>query len=88
MIRIGNILINPDEVSSIHLDLTSSSVHRDRGSQIIQVIYKNGVVKNFLDREIGLSYDEFIKLFLENQEKEESDRIFRAMAALKSLNNG
>lgn len=88
MIRIGSILINPDEVSSIHLDLTSSSVHRDRGAQIIQVIYKNGVVKNFLDREIGLSYDEFIKLFLENQEKEESDRIFRVMAALKSLNNG
>jgi hypothetical protein len=88
MIRIGSILINPDEVSSIHLDLTSSSVHRDRGAQIIQVIYKNGVVKNFLDREIGLSYDEFIKLFLENQEKAESDRIFRAIATLKSLNNG
>ena len=87
MIKIGNILINPNDVSSIHLDLTSSSIHRDRGSEIIQIIYKNGVVKNILDREIGMSYDDFIKTLLDKQDKEETDRIFRMMAALKSVQN-
>lgn len=88
MIKVGNILIDPDEISSIHLDLTSSSVHRDRGAEIIQIIYKNGVVKNLLDREIGMSYDDFIKTILDKQDEEETDRIFRMVAAIKSTQNG
>lgn len=57
MIKVGNILIDPNDISSIHLDKTSSCTHKDRGNQII---YKNGVVKNFIDKELGMSYDEFI----------------------------
>jgi hypothetical protein len=76
-----------ENLTNVHLDLTSSSVHRDRGAEIIQIIYKNGVVKNLLDREIGMSYDDFIKTLLDKQDKEETDRIFRMMAALKSVQN-
>jgi hypothetical protein len=87
MIKVGNILIDPNDISSIHLDKTPSCTHRDRGNQIIQIIYKNGVVKNFIDKELGMSYDEFIQTLVTNQDKEETDRIFRLMAAIKSMNN-
>lgn len=89
MIKVGNILIEPNDVSSIHLDMqkTPPSNPRERGFHIIQVIYKNGVVKNFTSAEIGMYYESFIDTFLKNQEKEETDRIFRFMAALKSINN-
>jgi hypothetical protein len=55
--------------------------------QVIQIIYKNGVVKNFTSAEIGMSYEDFITTLLSNQDKEETDRIFRMMAALKSVQN-
>lgn len=90
MIKVGNILINPDDISSIHKDLKTLDPcnNKTRGSDIIQVIYKNGVVKNFTSDEIGMSYNDFIDSFIKIKEKEESDRIFRIMAALKSMNNG
>ena len=87
MIKVGNILIDPNDISSIHLDKTSACTHRDGGNQIIQIIYKNGVVKNFIDKELGMSYDEFIQTLVDNQDKEETNRIFRLMAAIKSMNN-
>lgn len=89
MIRIGNILINPDDVSSIHLDMQSPipTTNKERGFHKIQIIYKNGVVKNFTSAEIGMSYEDFIQTFSELMDKKETDRIFRLMAALKTINN-
>ena len=87
MIKIGNILINPSDISSVHRDLKAPISDRDRGFDVIQIVYKNGVVKNFTSAEIGMSYIDFIKEFLKNQEKEESDKIFRIIAAIKSMSN-
>lgn len=88
MIKVGNILIDPSDISSIHRDLKASIPDRDRGIDVIQIIYKNGVVKNFTSSEIGMSYEDFIRTLLSNQDIEETDRIFRMMAALKSMQNG
>lgn len=85
MIKIGNILIDPNDISSIHEEM--KSVH-PVSNQPIQIIYKNGVVKNFTSAEIGMPYSNFIDSFLKIKEKEETDRIFRIMAAIKSANNG
>ena len=89
MIKVGNILIDPNDISSIHLDMkaTPPMSNRERGFQIIQIIYKNGVVKNFSSAEIGMSYSSFIDAFMKIKEKEETDRIFRMMAAIKSATN-
>jgi hypothetical protein len=89
MIKVGNILIDPNDISSIHLDMkaTPPTADRERGFQIIQIIYKNGVVKNFSSAEIGMSYSAFIDAFMKIKEKEETDRIFRMMAAIKSATN-
>jgi hypothetical protein len=89
MIKVGNILIDPNDISSIHLDMKSTppTSNHERGIQVIQIIYKNGVVKNFTSAEIGMSYSDFIDSFLIIKEKEETDRIFRIMAAIKSANN-
>ena len=84
MIKVGNILIEPNDISSIHKEM--KSVH-PVSNQTIQIIYKNGVVKNFTSAEIGMDYESFINMFLKNQEKEETDKIFRLMAAIKSMNN-
>ena len=84
MIKVGNILINPNDISSVHKDM--KSVH-PVSNPTIQIIYKNGVVKNFTSAEIGMSYEDFITTLLSNQDKEETDRIFRMMAALKSVQN-
>lgn len=84
MIKVGNILINPNDISSVHKEM--KSVH-PVSNPTIQIIYKNGVVKNFTSAEIGTSYEDFIDTLLKNQDKEETDRIFRMMAALKSVQN-
>ena len=88
MIKVGNILIDPNDISSIHLDMKSiPTSYREKGSQNIQIIYKSGVVKNFTSAEIGMSYSDFINSFMEIKEKEESDKIFRMIAAIKSAQN-
>ena len=89
MIKVGNILIDPNDISSIHRDLkTLDPCNKEtRGLHVIQVIYKNGVVKNFTSAEIGMSYNDFIDSFMKIKEKDESDRIFRMMAAIKSATN-
>ena len=78
MIRVGNILINPDDISSIHQE----------SNKYIQIIFKNGVVKNFDPSVIGLPYNTFIDSLMKQKEKDESDYIFRIMAAINSLNHG
>lgn len=87
MVRIGNILINPEDISSVHEDLRYQADDKLRGMQTIQIIYKNGVVKNYTSREIGMSYRDFIDTLMKLKDKEETDKIFRLMATLKSLNN-
>lgn len=89
MIKVGNILIDPNDISSIHQDLKTLDAcnNKTRGFHVIQVIYKNGVVKNFTSAEIGMSYNDFIDSFMKIKEKEESDRIFRMIAAIKSATN-
>lgn len=87
MIKIGNILINPEDISSVHEELKSHSDVKMKGIQIIQIIYKNGVVKNYTSQEIGMNYSDFINTLLELKNKEETNRIFRLMTALKSINN-
>lgn len=88
MIKIGNILINPDDISSVHLESKHSSTGRDVYEELIQIIYKSGVVKNIGTTKIGMNYNDFIEALLKLKEKEETDKIFRMMAALKSINNG
>lgn len=84
MIKIGNILIDPNDVSSIQLEMKTP----ERGLQTIQIIYKSGVVKNFTSAQIGMNYQDLIEEFMKQSEKKETDRIFRLMTALKSMNNG
>lgn len=87
MIKIGKILINPDDISSIHEEIKPVTDAKLRGIQIIQIIYKNGVVKNFNSQEIGMGYSEFIERFMKESEKRETDRVFKTIIGLKSLNN-
>ena len=45
MIKVGNILIDPNDISSIHLDMKSTPTSdRARGLQNIQIIYKSGMM--------------------------------------------
>lgn len=87
MIRIGNILINPEDISSIHEELKPTTDVKFRGTQIIQIIYKNGVIKNFTSQEIGMSYSDFVKHFMKECEKQKENELFKKLIALKSLNN-
>jgi hypothetical protein len=87
MIKIGNILINPEDISSVHEDLRYQADDKLRGIQTIQIIYKNGVVKNYTSREVGMSYHDFINTLMKLKDKDETDKLFRLMATLKSLNN-
>ena len=85
MIKVGNILIDPNDISSIHKELKYNINDKTRGIETIQVIYKNGVVKNFTSQEIGMSYSAFVDAFMQIKEKAENDRVFRTMAALQSI---
>ena len=89
MIRIGNMLIDPNDISSIHREMKVPSDPRQRGFVVIQIVYKNGVVKNLQLQETGVqSYEEFIDLFMQEKAKIEDSSVLRLMAAVKSMNNG
>lgn len=89
MIKIGNMLIDPNDISSIHREIKAPSDPRLRGFVVIQIVYKSGVVKNMQLRETGVqSYEEFIDLFMQEKAKIEDSRVLRLMAAVKSMNNG
>jgi hypothetical protein len=88
MIKVGNILLDPNDISSVHQDLkTPVFDEKRRGVQVIQIIYKNGVVKNFTSTEIGMSCSDFIDKVLEETKKSEDSHILKLMAAVKSLSN-
>jgi hypothetical protein len=88
MIKVGKMLINPEDISSVHEDMRYQADPKMRGIQNIQIIYKSGVVKNITSQEIGMGYNEFIEQLMKLKEKDEDNRIFRFMAAIKSMNNG
>lgn len=85
MIKVGNILIDPNDISSIHKELKYNINDKPHGIETIQIIYKNGVVKNFTSQEIGMSYSAFVDAFMQIKEKAENDRVFRMMAAVQSI---
>ena len=88
MIKVGNILLDPNDISSVHQDLKAPVLDNNRrGIQTIQIIYKNGVVKNFTSVEIGMSCSDFIDKVLEETKKSEDSHILKLMAAVKSLSN-
>lgn len=87
MIRIGNILINPSDISSIHEELKLINDVKYKGTQIIQIVYKNGVIKNFTAQEIGMSYLDFIEHFMRECEIQKENELFKKLIAVKSLNN-
>ena len=88
MIKVGNILLDPNDISSVHQDLkTPVFDEKRRGVQVIQIIYKNGVVKNFTSAEIGMSCSDFIDKVLKETKKSEDSHILKLMAAVKSLSN-
>ena len=88
MIKVGKMLINPEDISSVHEDMRYQADPKMRGIQTIQIIYKNGVVKNYISQEIGMGYNAFIEELMKLKEKDEDNKIFRFMAAIKSMNNG
>lgn len=88
MIKVGKMLINPDDISSVHEEIRYQTDIKTRGIQTIQIIYKSGVVKNINSQEIGMSYNDFINELMKLKEKDEDNKIFRLMAAIKSMNNG
>lgn len=89
MIRIGNMLIDPNDISSIHREMKVPSDPRQRGFVVIQIVYKSGVVKNLQLQETGVqSYEEFIDLLMREEARVEDSRVLRLMAAVKSMNNG
>lgn len=88
MIKVGKILINPEDISSVHEEIKYQADPKMRSIQTIQIIYKSGVVKNITSQEIGMGYNAFIEELMKLKEKDEDNRIFRFMAAIKSMNNG
>lgn len=88
MIKVGKILINPEDISSVSEDMRYQTDAKTRGIQTIQIVYKSGIVNYITSQEIGMSYNAFIEELMKLKEKDEDNRIFRFMAAIKSMNNG
>ena len=73
MIKIGNILINPDSIDTVLKD-----------KDAIQIIYKNGVVKNFFGNTIGIPYTQFINELLELSEKKDDKNLLKLLTMLNN----
>ena len=73
MIKIGNILINPDSIDTVLKD-----------KDAIQIIYKNGVVKNFFGNTIGIPYTQFIDELLELSEKKDDKNLLKLLTMLNN----
>ena len=73
MIKIGNILIDPDSIDTVLKD-----------KDAIQIIYKNGVVKNFFGNTIGIPYTQFIDELIELSEKKEDKKLLKLLTMLNN----
>lgn len=82
LMKIGNILLDPNEVVSV----SKTHTNDPNDSYNIQIVYKNGVVKNFKLYEIVLDYDTFVNTLLELQEKLNDDHLLRLMIISQSMN--
>lgn len=87
MIRVGNILIDPDSIDTVLNENKGHLPDKQRGIHYIQIIYKSGVVKNITSQEIGMSYPDFINELMEAKQKAEDRKIFKLMAAIQSRQN-
>lgn len=76
MIKIGNILIDPDSIVTVLKD-----------KDAIQIIYKNGVVKNFISPSIGIPYTQFIDELIELSEKKEDRKLLKLLTMLNNCKN-
>ena len=76
MIKIGNILIDPSSIVTVLKD-----------KDAIQIIYKNGVVKNFALSSIGISYTQFIDELIELSEKKEDRKLLKLLTMLNNCKN-
>ena len=76
MIKIGNILIDPNSIVTVLND-----------KDAIQIIYKNGVVKNFAPSSIGIPYTQFIDELIELSEKKEDRKLLKLLTMLNNCKN-
>lgn len=76
MIKIGNILIDPNSIITVLKD-----------KDAIQIIYKNGVVKNFGSSSIGIPYTQFIDELIELSEKKEDRKLLKLLTMLNNCKN-
>lgn len=76
MIKIGNILIDPDSIITVLKD-----------KDAIQIIYKNGVVKNFTSSSIEIPYTQFIDELIELSEKKEDRKLLKLLTMLNNCKN-
>lgn len=76
MIKIGNILIDPDSIITVLKD-----------KDAIQIIYKNGVVKNFNSSSIEIPYTQFIDELIELSEKKEDRKLLKLLTMLNNCKN-
>lgn len=76
MIKIGNILIDPYSIVTVLKD-----------KDAIQIIYKNGVVKNFTLSSIGIPYTQFIDELIELSEKKEDRKLLKLLTMLNNCKN-
>lgn len=76
MIKIGNILIDPNSIITVLKD-----------KDAIQIIYKNGVVKNFTSSSIGIPYTQFIDELIELSEKKEDRKLLKLLTMLNNCKN-
>lgn len=76
MIKIGNILIDPNSIVTVLKD-----------KDAIQIIYKNGVVTSLSENTIGISYPQFINELIELSEKKEDKKLLKLLTMLNNYKN-
>lgn len=79
MIKVGNILIDYDSIATV----VNSSY--DEG-EVIQIIYKNGIVKNFLPSEVGMDFETFIKELEKVHSMDTNKYLFKMLAMFQNGN--
>lgn len=82
MIRIGNILIDPNSIDTILKENKGSLPDKERGFQHIQIIYKSGVVKNITSSDLGMPYEDFIDSFMKCSKQAEDKKLLKLLAAI------
>lgn len=88
MIKIGNILIDPNSIDTVLMENKGPVPNKERGFEHIQIIYKSGVVKNFLSSELGIPYNEFIDTLMAEIKKAEDRKLLRIMTAVNQTTHG